>query len=154
MARNKTFLATLMFGLILLLLSFKNCVKTQEKHIEERVVVVFKYETPPKEWNNFVKALIYVESKGDSLAVGTKDDVGVLQLRPIYVDEVNRIIGDSVFSYDDRYSMEKSLQMFEIMQGHYNKEKCLHYALKLHNPYAPLSYHRKVMEYYNELNKK
>ena len=148
---NKTFLATLIVGLILLLLASRNCVRTHENTPKERVLVIYRYETPPEDWEAFTKALIYVESKGDSLAVGSKDDVGVLQLRKIYVDEVNRILGDSVFSYHDRYSKKKSIMMFNVMQDYYNKDKNLHYALKLHNPYAPISYHKKVMEYYKKI---
>lgn len=34
------------------------------------------------DWERFTNALILVESEGDSLAVGSKNDVGVLQSHP------------------------------------------------------------------------
>lgn len=50
-----------------------------------------------------IPALIQVESGGDPNAIG--DDgaaVGVLQLHRHYVDDVNRIVGQPLFHYDDR----------------------------------------------------
>ena len=37
------------------------------------------------DWDLFIEALIYIESKGDERAVGKNDDGGVLQIRPIAV---------------------------------------------------------------------
>ena len=59
-----------------------------------------------------VDAMIHVESRGDSTAIGDGGRaVGVLQIHPIMVREVNRILAkngsDVRYTYDDRYS-EKS----------------------------------------------
>ena len=61
----------------------------KEVVIEQPVVL------PPKHIDNLVNALIYVESRGNDSAVGDRHldqpSVGVLQIRPIMVREVNRI---------------------------------------------------------------
>jgi len=72
-----------------------------------------------------LEALIQVESRGDENAVGDKHlsrpSVGVLQLRPIMVREVNRILKKhkvkKKYTLEDRYSKEKSIEMFYIWQS-------------------------------------
>tara|TARA_B100000768_G_scaffold174325_1_gene184489 strand:+ start:967 stop:1536 length:570 start_codon:yes stop_codon:yes gene_type:complete len=71
-------------------------------------------------WNDFVSAVIYIESRGDSLAYNTKEKaVGVLQIRPIMLREVNRVLRKNKvpgkYVLQDRYSQEKSIEMFDIM---------------------------------------
>ena len=102
-------------------------------------------------WDTFTKALIWVESKGDSKAIGSKNDVGVLQITPILVEDCNRIIKYEAFTLEDRLDSLKSVEMFNIIQDHYNPQHDYHWALKLWNSGAPLSYHRKVMDKFNEI---
>lgn len=103
------------------------------------------------DWELFTQALIWVESKGDSKAVGKLDDIGVLQIRPIIVEDCNRILEMEVFTLEDRLDSLKSVEMFNIIQDHYNPQHDFHWALKLWNSGAPLSYHRKVMDKFNEI---
>jgi hypothetical protein len=72
-----------------------------------------------------IDAMIYVESKGDSAAIGDGGRaVGVLQIWPIMVRDVNRILGkyhiDFRYNYNDRYSPEKSVEMFYIWKSYYH----------------------------------
>lgn len=110
-----------------------------------------EYEEEDKEWNKFIKALIIIESGGKHDAVGTKDDVGVLQITPILVDDANRIIGYDKYTYEDRYDSVMSVEMFNVIQSYYNPTRDIHLALKIWNSKAPLSYHRKVMDKFNEI---
>lgn len=103
------------------------------------------------DWELFTQALIWVESKGDSKAIGSKDDVGVLQITPILLRDCNRILGYERFTLTDRLDSLKSVEMFNIIQDHYNPQHDYHWALKLWNSGAPLSYHRKVMDKFNEI---
>lgn len=72
-----------------------------------------------------LEALIQVESRGNENAVGDKHlsrpSVGVLQIRPIMVKEVNRILKKhkvkKKYTLEDRYSKEKSIEMFYIWQS-------------------------------------
>lgn len=99
----------------------------------------------PSEWDIFIQALIQVESEDKEDAVGTKNDVGILQITPIFVKDVNRILGEDRYTLAERTDTEKSLEMFEILQGHYNPSKSIDKAIKLHNPRAGQSYRIKIM---------
>jgi len=66
-----------------------------------------------------ITAIIQVESGGDTLAYNSKEDaVGCLQIRPIMVREVNRLLGKDSFKLKDRWSKAKSIQMFNILRSH------------------------------------
>ena len=88
--------------------------------IEEEVVEIKDDHT-----DYLLEALIQVESKGNENAVGDKHlsrpSVGVLQLRPVMVREVNRILKkhkvNKKYTLEDRYSREKSIEMFYIWQS-------------------------------------
>lgn len=73
------------------------------------------------QWGDLVNALIYVESRGDSTAVGVNDDRGILQITPIAVKEASRISGKN-YSHNDAYSVQKSLEMFYIIANRYCPE--------------------------------
>ena len=82
--------------------------------------------TPPTEStipevkvDRLVEALMMVESGGDSLAYNSSEDaVGVLQIRPIMVREVNRILATDSFTLKDRWSKTKSIAMFNVLRSH------------------------------------
>lgn len=79
-------------------------------------------------FNDFIEAVIYIESRGDSLAYNTKEKaVGVLQIRPIMLREVNRVLRKNKvpgkFVLQDRYSQEKSIEMFNIMAEQVNQDE-------------------------------
>jgi hypothetical protein len=62
-------------------------------------------------------ALMHVESCGDSMAYNSIEDaVGVLQIRPIMVMEVNRLLGKDSFTLADRWSKTKSVAMFNVLR--------------------------------------
>jgi hypothetical protein len=72
-------------------------------------------------------AIMHVESGGDSMAYNEGEDaVGVLQIRPIMVREVNRILGKDSFTLADRWSKAKSVSMFGVfrdkMKGESNEK--------------------------------
>ena len=80
----------------------------------------------------------------DSLAVGKDNDLGILQITPIFVDEVNRLVGKDIFTHQDALSPEKSLQMLAIYQEHKNPSRDTDKAIQLHNPKGGYTYARKV----------
>ena len=74
---------------------------------------------------HLLSALIFVESgNNDSAHAIGEDAVGCLQIRKTMVDDVNRILKrqgkEYVFTYEDRWSRQKSIMMFEIYCDHYN----------------------------------
>ena len=67
--------------------------------------------------DSLIEAVIYVESRGDSMAYNKSEDaVGVLQIRPIMVREVNRLLGFDKYTLKDRWSVSKSKEMFNIVR--------------------------------------
>ena len=122
------------------------------EEIENYVDTIVVYKTGHDyDWELFTQALIWVESRGDSKAVGSKNDVGVLQITPILVEDCNRLLKNEGFTLEDRLDSLKSVEMFNIIQDHYNPQHDYHLALKIWNGHAPLSYHRKVMDKFNEI---
>lgn len=107
----------------------------------------------PSKWEVFVEALILVESNGDAHAIGKANDVGILQLTPVYVTEVNRILGKNKYNTSNRTNIYKSIEMFEILQNHYNSKRSIEKAIKLHNPGADRDYHDKIVSKMRELKK-
>lgn len=66
-----------------------------------------------------IDAIMYVESRYNTEAYCKREDAaGVLQIRPIMVREVNRILrlsdSDKRFTNEDRWSRDKSVEMFNI----------------------------------------
>ena len=98
------------------------------------------------DWNILIQAIIYIESKCDAKA-RNKDCLGILQLRPIYVRQVNKILGYNKFKYDDRLNPTKSIEMFNIYQNYFNKKKNIKKAILLHN--NSLKYYNKVIKRFN-----
>jgi len=121
------------------------CVLICESLFEQKIIERKPYKLPTT-WELFVDALIFVESRGNENAVGDKNDVGILQITPIYVKEVNRILGETVYYLEDRYDKEKSLEMFEIIQTYRNPQRDINKAIKLHNPRAGKQYAYKIKE--------
>lgn len=113
------------------------------------------YEIPPQidDWEILIKALIQVESEGNQYAVGKTNDLGILQITPIYVEQVNNILKGEYYFLEDRTSINKSLEMFEIYQAHFNPDKDILKAIKIHNPGAGQWYTNKVMNEFNNLKK-
>lgn len=73
-----------------------------------------------------INAMILVESEGnDSAYCRHEEAVGCLQIRPIMLAECNRILKlqKSSISYNllDRWSREKSIEIFNIINKHHNK---------------------------------
>lgn len=101
------------------------------------------YET---EWSRLVSALIKVESNGNDKAVNaTSGARGCLQIMPIYVREANRLLSEERYTFDDAFDRSLSLEMFEVIQNHYNPDRDIYKAIKLHNPNGGERYRNKVL---------
>jgi hypothetical protein len=68
---------------------------------------------------SLIDAIIHVESRGNVKAYNSKEDaVGCLQIRPIMLREVNRLLGWNKYTLADRWSKEKSIEMFNVIRDH------------------------------------
>jgi len=103
--------------------TLKKEVEEFNKIVEEEKFVVPTYTL---DIEPLIDAMIWVESRGNDSAYSKKEEaVGCLQIRPIMVREVNRILkiqkSDLEYTLDDRWSREKSIEMFHIVNGYHNK---------------------------------
>ena len=65
--------------------------------------------------------LAEVESNFDPSAYNPKEDAaGILQIRPVMFREVNRLLGREVYTDTCRFNVTKAVDMFLIIQRHYN----------------------------------
>jgi len=68
-------------------------------------------------------AFATVESSGYILALNEKENAGgLLQIRPVMINEVNRIQDSIKFELADRWQVERSLKIFEIIMLRHNPE--------------------------------
>ena len=123
----------------------------------------YKFETTQEEIvstdvDQPIEAVIWKESKGDANAIGDSGKaVGVLQIHPIMVREANRILAmkdeskTNYYKYDDRYSREKSIEIFKIVQDYHNVSHDFDKALQIWNKNHPSSYKNEIMAKYKEL---
>lgn len=83
---------------------------------------------PPQPVDELINALIYVESRGIDSAVGDTHlklpSIGVLQIRPVMVREVNRIlkiIGSTQrYKLKDRFNRQSSIKMFLVWKNYHH----------------------------------
>lgn len=145
------------FSLLLLLFAFNIILGSSEVNTKP---IINNVEKPSKIvaksvqvdlWSILLEALVQVESEGNPNAIGTKNDVGILQLTPIYVEEVNRILGKNKYNLSHRYNPKKSVEMFKILQEYRNPTHSIEKAIQLHNPTAERDYHDKVVAKIREI---
>tara|TARA_A200000159_G_scaffold163458_1_gene189738 strand:- start:765 stop:1277 length:513 start_codon:yes stop_codon:yes gene_type:complete len=77
--------------------------------------------------DDLVEAMVWVESEGNPTAYAKRENAaGVLQIRPIMVNDVNRILNKNddnrFYTLDDRWDREKSIEMFYVFVDYYHKE--------------------------------
>lgn len=114
------------------------------------------------DWNDVIDAIIKVESKGKANAVnGNGRCVGILQITPVLVKECNDILksrGDNKrYTLGDRYSENKSREMFVLIQSKYNPSNNVENGIRLwncgisalKNKSKGRAYLAKVMRYFN-----
>ncbi|MCR4959464.1 MAG: lytic transglycosylase domain-containing protein [Prevotella sp.] len=88
------------------------------------------------DWNPVMEAIILVESEGNPNAV-SGNSVGVMQITPILVRECNNILkargSDKRYTLSDRYNVEKSKEMFLLIQSEHNKQNNVEKAIRSWN---------------------
>lgn len=112
------------------------------------------------DWSKIMNAIIQVESRGNAKAHNPNGDcAGILQITPILVKQCNIWLKDQKsskrYTLKDRYNVEKSKEMFIMVQEHYNPSHNVEKAIRLWNGGPNYSvkktngYYKKVMKYYN-----
>jgi hypothetical protein len=107
--------------------------KYQPVRLKQKLISNLKQEPvkPVIKPDELIEALIQVESTGienihGDLHLKEGPSVGVLQIRPVMVREVNRILKilkvDKRFKMKDRYDREKSIEMFVIWRDFHHPD--------------------------------
>lgn len=127
---NVFLLMSLSFLILTTIGAIKYINNPQTEVIQFSNEIKYKLPNPSPEipYQDLVDALIYVESKGNPLSHGDlhlgEPSVGILQIRKVMVDDINRILrlqgSKKRYTYEDRYDEGKSLEMFVIYVKHYH----------------------------------
>lgn len=96
-----------------------------------------------------ILSIMSVESNFNPEAEGKQGDTGILQIRQIYVDEVNRILGYDKYTLSDAHDVDKSLEMFDILQNHHNPDGDFIKTIYYHNKSD--AYQTRIIKEYNNL---
>ena len=87
-------------------------------------------------WNPVMDAIIQVESGGNPNAQ-SGNSVGAMQITPVLVKECNNILSKQNskkrYTLADRYSVEKSKEMFLLIQRYFNPENNVEKAIRSWN---------------------
>ena len=123
----------------------------QEKIVEEKIKEVYVEGEELDEWTILTMAIMKTESEFDPSRIGATQDVGIMQFTPIAVEEVNRILRlegkEEEYSHLDAFDIEKTIEMFNIIQNYHNKEQNISKAIHQHNPGgASIGYGKKVYD--------
>jgi hypothetical protein len=102
-----------------------------------------------------LEAMIIVESNGNDSCIGDRNlgrpSVGCLQIRPIMVREVNRILRKQKikkkYTLNDRYSRNKSIEMFYIWRDYHHSEDSDEVIARCWNG-GPKGWKKKSTRYY------
>ena len=88
------------------------------------------------DWEPVMKAIVQVESEGNTRAV-KGNSCGAMQITPILVAECNNILkkrnSKKRYTLRDRFSLEKSKEMFRLMQSQFNPLNDIEKAIRSWN---------------------
>lgn len=113
---------------------------------KSRLLQIQAYQTVTKDSHPLelcYAAIVWVESKGNSLAVNPiTGAAGLIQILPEdgynghlgYLSEANRLLGQRVYTDQDRFCPVKTREIWEIVMAHRNPTYSVDRALQLHNP--------------------
>jgi hypothetical protein len=118
-----------LMSMVLAIFSF-NHKQTEEDCLPEHIELKAPSKPIKQVDTRLVEALIQVESRGNDSCIGDRHliipSIGCLQIRPIMVREVNRILNilgeNKQYNNKDRYSRIKSIEMFNIWRGFHHKD--------------------------------
>lgn len=121
---------------------------------ETPVIIVENTYTLPdtlSEWSLLQLAIAMTESEFNPDAIGKTKDYGIYQITPIYVEEINRLLGEKTYTHTQAFDMTKSVEMFNVFQSFKNPEKDIETAIYFHNKAS--WYKKKVMRNYETVKR-
>jgi hypothetical protein len=115
-------------------------------------------------WEEVIEAIIKIESNGNLKAVSPSGKhVGPMQIAKIVVDDCNEYLRmlkkDKRYTYEDRWDLQKSKEMFVLIQMRYNKTNDVEKAARIWNGGCGYSkkatdgYYMKFLRHYKKRSK-
>ena len=125
--------------------------KNESKLVEKVVEKVYTEKEELSEWSILQLAIMKTESEFDPGAIGASQDLGVFQQTPIFIEEVNRILrlkGEKKeYTHLDAFDVQKSIEMFNIVQDYHNREHSISKTFTVQNPGgASIGYGKRVYD--------
>lgn len=153
-------MVTLIIGLGVFIIGYLAYIFPPDTHFNDRdvpqngqtseIVADIPQNPVQPSFKDLLGAIKWVESKGDPDAKGDGGlAVGCMQIHPIMVTDVNRILGWDGYTLDDRYDRHKSYQMFRIYTYHYCKGKDFEHIARCWNG-GPSGYKKESTKAYWE----
>lgn len=107
-----------------------------------------------KYWEPVITAVAKVESGCNPKAVSKSGVyVGYLQISPVVVYECNNILKKKVYTLNDRYDIQKSKEMFVLIQSKYNTTKDFVKGIRIWNGGPKGHTNKKTLGYCNKVLK-
>ena len=109
--------------LILLILIFLS-IQSKESTIKQdfnKILSEIEFNKELLRRELIINTLIQIESENNNIA-RNGDNIGILQIRPIMVYEINRILGYKKYKLRDRFDPIKSIEMFKIYTNHHTPD--------------------------------
>jgi len=100
-----------------------------------------------------ISTIIEIESENRHLIINN-DMVGILQIRPIMVREVNDILGFEKFTLNDRFDSIKSIEMFKVFTNYHTPNWELNLVCRKWNGGENGHLKLETINYYNKVKKK
>ena len=147
-------MTNIIYGLITLVgISVVAYINTSKETQEDTKQNIVKVDTIKRDL--LLEAMIVVESNGNDSCIGDRNlgrpSVGCLQIRPIMVREVNRILRKQKikkkYTLNDRYSRKKSIEMFYIWRDYHHSEDSDEVIARCWNG-GPKGWKKKSTRYY------
>ena len=154
---KKNFIKTILLTIFSVTLFTSNCA-AQKNFTKLNIPKVVNTDSIFKNpyYDKLIVAISKVESGGNPKAVNPSGKyVGYLQIGNVVVKDCNRLIGENRYTSQDRYSIEKSIEMFKIIQSHYNPTNDIEKAIRTWNGgsgykiKSTQGYYNKVINHYN-----
>ena len=151
-----------LLGLLPLFINSNTNVPIEVCYEETIIELKPKNIQPIIEDGDLLTALIFVESRGNDSAIGDRhlvgnEAVGALQIRPIMVREVNRILKiqgkTERFDLKDRFDRQQSIRMFMVWKNYHHKDSSPEKVARNWNG-GPKGYKKdRTIKYWNKIEK-
>jgi hypothetical protein len=152
----------MLIGLLPIFMGSSNTPELEVCYEETIIELEAKDIKPITTDDELVSALIMVESRGNDSAVGDKhlvgnEAIGALQIRPIMVREVNRILklqkSNKRFTLKDRFERDKSIEMFYIWKNWHHKNDNAEVTARCWNGGGSGYKMKSTIKYWNKVEK-